>query len=252
MSMWLDEPDSEALDGLGGGLGLPTYPSADGLGSGDDAPVAEGDEDWSPDQGYPDSSQSVRLWVDADRRLTKVVISNKWRERAKGTSLSSMFDEAFLLATAQLAEESDPWEPPAASAARDPDGVPPLTWDAVLDALREVDVLNAKVEALRAKPDDEVRPNRWVGEETVGASDNRMVQVTLDRYGHTRQVQFNEPWLMQSRVSEVCECVMQAHRQAYAAYQPPTFEPGEHAELALEAQRLSQQTMALMRQGGYR
>jgi hypothetical protein len=30
------------------------------------------------------------IWVDDDKRLTKVRISNRWRDRARGTSLSSM------------------------------------------------------------------------------------------------------------------------------------------------------------------
>ena len=59
MSMWLDPPDAAADDGLGAGLGLP-YSTTGAEGSDSDdlfVPVGEG-ETWSPDQGYPDSSQN--------------------------------------------------------------------------------------------------------------------------------------------------------------------------------------------------
>lgn len=252
MSMWLEEPDAEASDSLGAGLGLPHLPTVtEGVEGSDevDALVDEG-EDWTPAQGYPDSSQSVRIWVDDEHRLTKVVISNKWRDRAKGTSLSSMFDEAFLLATAQLGDGDAIAMPQDLDTEPEPQSGEPLSWDGVLEALRRVDEFNAAVAELEAKPEEEVVPSRWVGAEAVGSSQNRMVQVTLDIHGHTRQVQFNEGWLLQSRVSEVCDAVMQAHQQAYADYQPPTYEQGDRMRLAIEGHRLTQQTMSLMRQGG--
>ncbi len=253
MSMWLDPPDAAADDGLGAGLGLP-YSTTGAEGSDSDdlfVPVGEG-ETWSPDQGYPDSSQSVRIWVDENKRLSNVHISNRWRDRAKGTSLSSMFDEAFLLATAQLADDESGVLPADLDTQPEPTSTEPLTWDSVDEALKRIDQLQAKMAALEAKPEAEVEPSRWVGAEVVGDSNNRMVQVSLDIHGRTKQVHFNEPWLMQSRVSEVRDCVMQAHQAAYKAFQPPTFEYGEHMRLAVEAHRLTEQTMALMRQGGTR
>lgn len=255
MSMWLDPPDGDAEDGIGAGLGL-RYPAADGdVTDLEDAfaPVGDG-EPWTPDQGYPDSSQSVRIWVDGNKRLTNVHVSNRWRERAKGTSLSSMLDEAFLLANAQVADaglvDVEGGEAPA-----DLDDGPtveasePLTWDAVYEALHRVDELQTRVAAVEAKPEDQIEPSRWLGTEAVGTSHNRMVQVTLDIHGLTQQVVFNEPWLLQSRVSEVRDAVLQAHEAAYAAFVPPTFQPGEHSRLADDAGRLTQQAMALMRQG---
>ncbi len=253
MSMWLDPPDADAADGLGAGLGVPfDAPAAEGMDSEDLLAPLGDDVPWTPDQGYPDSSQSVRIWVDEDRRLAKVRISNRWRERAKGTSLSSMFDEAFLLATAQLGDESTALMPADADAGSKPEPVEPLSWDSVFDALRRADEIQAKYAELDAKPQDEVRQSRWTGSEAVGVSDNRMVQVTLDLHGMTRQVQFQETWLQQSRVSEICDAVMQAHRAAYAAHQPPTLEHGDYMVLAIEAHRASEHVMAVMRQEGNR
>ncbi len=255
MSMWLDPPDPDAEDGLGAGLGLPhDTPSAEGHDTDDLlAPVGDG-EDWTPEQGYPDSSQSVRIWVDDARRLTKVRLSNRWRERAKGTSLASMFDEAFLLASAQIGDESSALMPAdlMGDSTIDDEPVEALSWDAVAAALSRVDELRSRMAELDAKPADQIEPSRYVGAEAVGLSDNRMVEVTLDLHGATRRITFNDPWLNQSRVTEVCDAVMQAHRAAYAAYQPPTFEIGDEMKLALEAHRLSRQTLALMRQGADR
>ena len=85
MSMWIDETSGDGLtDQLPATGDDQSHPDDDLL-----VPTGAGEE-WTPDQGYPDSSLSVRIWVDDDRRLTKVRISNRWRDRARGTSLSSM------------------------------------------------------------------------------------------------------------------------------------------------------------------
>src|SRR5664279_2311351 len=103
MSMWTDESEGDGpIDQL-------TTSDEDDALAPDDLLLPTGaGEQWTPDQGYPDSSLSVRIWVDDDKHLAKVRISNRWRDRARGTSLSSMFDEAFLLANATLGSSAPP------------------------------------------------------------------------------------------------------------------------------------------------
>ncbi len=245
MSTWMDESMSDGYEA--------TEP-AESEAATDEllAPIGAG-EQWTAEQGYPDSSLSVRIWVDDDKRLTKVRISNRWRDRAKGTSLSSMFDEAFLLANATLASSTPPQfgaDAPAGQGAA-------LSWDSLDAILSESAQLDQEAARLDALPPDQVVPNRWQGNQVEGLSANQMVAVLLSIHGRTERVVFSEQWLRQARVSEVCEAVMEAHRQAYARFVPPVFEAGDHQRLADRYARLQDQSMALLgarpaQQGGPR
>jgi len=238
MSMWTDE---SAGDGPTDDFAT-TGDDLDGTGS-DDLLVPTGaGEEWTPDQGYPDSSLSVRIWVDDDRRLTKVRISNRWRERARGTSLSSMFDESFLLANAAHGSSTPPGSPVAAE--RVPTDA--LSWDSLDAILAETRRLAHQAEALDQLPPDQVTPNRWVGATVEAFSTNQMVAVRLSIHGRTEKVAFAEPWLRQARVAEVCDAVLEAHRAAYARFVPPVFEPGDRQRLADAFARLQNQSMALL------
>lgn len=245
MSTWMDES-------VGDGYEMSAPDDAETATDELLAPIGAG-EQWTPEQGYPDSSLSVRIWVDDDKRLTKVRISNRWRDRAKGTSLSSMFDEAFLLANATLASSA----PPRSAASAQAGQAPALSWDSLDAILAESARLDQEAARLDALPPEQVVPNRWLGSQVEGLSANQMVAVLLSIHGRTERVVFSEQWLRQARVSEVCEAVMEAHRQAYARFVPPVFEAGDHQRLADAYARLQDQSMALLggrpaQQGGPR
>lgn len=207
------------------------------------APIGEGEE-WTPDQGYPDSSMSVRIWVDVDKRLTKVRISNRWRERAKGTTLSNMFDEAFVLANASIGSSL----PQPADVDTAPETDEWLTWESMDAIVAAIDEVMRRQEALDAAPESEV-PSRWVGNPVEGHSANQMVAVRLSLHGHLDKVAFGEEWLKQARVSEVCAAVMEAQAAALARFVPPVYEPGDRERLAGEYRRLEMRSAALLRRG---
>jgi hypothetical protein len=239
MSMWTDESS--------GGDGPPdqfaTMDDDSDLLAPDELLVPTGaGEEWTPDQGYPDSSLSVRIWVDDDKRLTKVRISNRWRDRARGTSLSSMFDEAFLLANATVGASV----PLLGDIAGDGDAAAALSWDSLDAILAESSRLAAEAAALDELPADVVVPNRWVGAPVEACSHNQMVAVRLSLHGRTEKVAFSEQWLRQARVAEVCDAVLEAHRAAYALFVPPAFERGDRQRLADAYARLQNQSMALL------
>ncbi len=198
--------------------------------------------EWTPDQGYPDSSRSLRIWVDDDKRLTKVRISNRWRDRARGTTLSSMFDEAFLLANATLGSSVLPVE----DAPDDGEPVGALSWDSLDAILAETTRLAKEAAEMDELPRGQVVPNRWIGSPVEAYSSNQMVAVRLSLHGHTEKVTFSEQWLRQARVAEVCDAVIETHRAAYAELVPPVFEPGDRQRLADHYARLQQQSMALV------
>ena len=238
MSMWTDESEGdEPADQL-----TTTDDASDAVAPDDLlAPTGAGEE-WTPDQGYPDSSLSVRIWVDDDKRLTKVRISNRWRDRARGTSLSSMFDEAFVLANATLGASVPPFD----DVPDDTDPSDVLSWDSLDAILAETTRLANEAAALDQLPPEQVTPNRWVGSPVEGYSINQMVAVRLSIHGRTEKVAFSAEWLRQARVAEVCDAVIEAHLAAYAQFVPPSFEPGDRQRLADRYARLRNQSMALL------
>ncbi len=234
MSMWSDEDSAELFAPTEGSdlplgeLGLDRLPSAP--------------SGWTPADGFPDSTGSVRVWVDETRRLTNVVVSNRWRERSKGTTLASMFDEAFLLAQARLGVPA-PVEP------AQPSRVPPLSWDSLAEMrLRsfEIDEERARLDSL---PKSELRVSRWVGEPVEGDSSNQMVVVRLNIFGLTEQVRFDEDWVASSRVAQVCEGVMEAHQDAYSRYVPASYELGDRDRLSHRSRELSTTLLAMVKRG---
>ena len=237
MSMWMDEPSAD---------GFEDNPLAAGLAPEDDLLAAQGEgESWDPSQGYPDSTLSVRIWVDEDKRLTDVQISNRWRERARGTSLSSMFDEAFLLANASIGGGAPPdvWgEDPAET------GSDLLTWESLAAIQEQTQEVVEEAAKLDANPDS-VTPARWEGKPAEGYSRNRKVQVRLTVHGQTEKVTFDEQWLSESRVSQVRDAVREAHEDAYAAFVAPVFVPGDRERLACQLNLLHHRASALISRG---
>jgi hypothetical protein len=236
MGMW-----SDPIDGFAPG------PADDGPGGtfadvGVDVPRAGG-RGWTLADGFPDTSGSLRIWVDDDRRLTKVVVSNRWRERGKGTTLASMFDEAFLLAQARLGVPPAPSVPPEHSVA------PELSWEALAEAQEQSFEIAEEEQRLGAMPEDQLRPNRWVGTSVQGVSANQMVTVTLDIFGLTESVRFDDMWVAQARVAQVCDGVMEAHQDAYSRFRPPVYEDGDRERLARRADALSGALLAMVKQG---
>ncbi len=235
MGMWMDEPaPGDFLDDRNP-LAMPDV---------DDEllePAVSGG-DWSPADGYPDGTMSLRVWVDEAGRLTKVAISNRWRERSKGASLTDLFEQAFSLANARVGVRLvEPGLPEVESTSEE------LSWDSLDDLLELSFQLDDEARRLDRLPEEQVKQSTWVGTPAEGHSENGMVTVRLTLSGVTERVEFNRKWLDGTRVSELMDAVVQAHEQAYAAYVPPTFAPGDRARLAAGHRRIRNQVVALMR-----
>lgn len=239
MSIWSDESGSDAFDpNESFGEGSEYEPEESGIEQ--PQPTAS---TWTPADGYNDSTGCVRIWVDDNRRLTKILISNRWRERSRGTSLSSMLDEVFLMAQARIAVGAQFAHEP------EPERVPPLSWEALAELQQQSFEIAEESARLDALPPDQVQENRWEGTKVEGVSSNRMVRARLNIFGLTEQVTFDSAWLNQSRVSQVCESVMEAHRDAYARYREPVFQPGDREQLAARSDRVQASLMAMMKHG---
>lgn len=236
MGMWSDPTDAVAPGTIDDG------PVEAGSDVGVDVPRAGG-SGWTLADGFPDSTGSLRIWVDDGRRLTKVVVSNRWRERSKGTTLADMFDEAFRLAQARLGAPRPPRPLP------EPATVSALSWEALAELQQQSFEIAEDEKRLGALPEAEIRPNRWVGTPVHGVSENQMVTVSLDVFGATERVRFDGLWVAQSRVSQVCDGVMEAHLDAYSRFRPPVYEYGDRERLARRSEAVSRSLLAMVKQG---
>lgn len=239
MSIWADDSGSDVFD-PNESFGETTGSEPEDTGIEQPRPT---ESTWSPEDGYVDSSGSVRVWVDENRRLTKIRISNRWRERSRGTTLSSMLDEALLMAQARIGTGTP------RVAEREPDRVPPLSWESLAELQQQSFEIAEESARLDDLPPAQVQPSRWEGALVEGTSSNRMVKARLSLFGLTEQVTFDPAWLRDSRVSQVCESVMEAHRDAYANFREPVFQPGDRERLAARSERVQSSLMAMMRHG---
>lgn len=196
---------------------------------------------WTPEFGFNDPTAMVRVWVDEDQVINKVRINPAWREKIKDAGrLQQAFGTIFLQinnyyrpSPDSIVVESDQRE------AREP-----LSWDSMMRIHREHERLQQEFEALGPESS-----GTWQGQETMGSSKKNHVQITLDLHGKLARIVIDPKFLEQSRVKEVSDAVIQAHRAAHDAYQPATYEPGERDRVMDELQDNRLELLAMMRRG---
>lgn len=193
----------------------------------DDTEEAAGE--WTSAHGFPDTRRAVRIWVDEDtRRLKRVRLSTRWRDRLGNHRLEDAFAEAFFLANARVGDVPV-LTPPAIEV---PDGDPTLTWEDQPRLLERIEELVERSVELQNRPAEQIRWADFQGTAVSASSAHGHVSVTLSLAGLTDSVEFDKAWLRQARMGEIAEAVQNAHERAYARYEPPVFIPGEHEELA--------------------
>ena len=185
--------------------------------------------DWA--HGFTDSRRAVRIWVDeSSRKLQRVKLSPRWREILGSRTLEDAFAEAFLLANARMTDD-DPLSAPRIEV---PAGDPDLTWEDQPRIVEQIERLLERAVELQSRQPADVRWADLKGERVSASSPRGYVRVTLSLAGLTEAVTFDREWLDEAPVREIADAVGAAHSRAYAKYQPPTFIPGEHEELARE------------------
>lgn len=212
----------------------------------DDAePADDLQGEWQFSNGFPDSKRSVRIWIDEEsRHLTKVRISPRWRELLGSRTLDDAFAEAFFLANARIGDDTQIQREDTA-----PEVDPTLTWS---DAERIQETLTQLLERsaeLEKRDPAEIRWADLQGTQATGTAAGGAVTVTLSLTGLTERVRFDRKWAADARMAEITDAVMRAHQQAYRRFQPPTFIPGEHEELAQELATVQAALNTIMSKG---
>src|SRR5699024_8238868 len=79
------------------------------------------------------------------------------------------------------------------------------------------------------------------GGDNRGAGANGKVTVRLGKGARTTAITIDEEWAKQTRVSQLCDAIQEAHDNAYATFQEPVFEPGEYGRLGIEMATLDEE-----------
>lgn len=213
-------------------LAAPKYAAAE--------PEPDEELDEPGDGGFSDRDLVVRIWMDGDR-LTKVRISPVWFTKlAPKERLEDRFTEALFhhrTATQPLLEEPEPVGLVAQLEAL-PEEVR-AAFDELPGLSRE---LSVAIEALGSElfeaTQRAVEADRQLflatSREVKGTAPG--VTVTVDAWGHTSRIAFDESWLDTAQVGTIVSHVQQAADRAYAAWKPA--EAGTAGAEAMQRQEL--------------
>lgn len=214
-----------------------------GLSEVDDEETQDVEGEWHFAHGFPDTRRAVRIWVDEDsRRLTRVRLSTRWRDRLGTRSLDDAFAEAFFLANARVGEIPELARPEV----DEPELNPRLTWDDYETVLERVNSLGERMRDLDSRAPEDVEWPDYEGEKVTASSSNGHVTVTLSLAGLTDSVAIDKGWLTKARMPEIAESVLNAHERAYARYTPPTYIAGDYDRLALELARARADLLSIL------
>lgn len=237
------EPENENEDDLG--LEIVAAPELDDEDL-DEGPLDEfdldhfgDDEEWDPSMGFPDPYGVLIVWVDEDNLINRVRISPHWRTKLGQHTLLDAIGPVFLMInnhqeSVQSADlEIDEVEAPG-----------PLTWEGLAELREQAAELSAQLDALP----EGVRA-QYQGEWTHGDGLKGKVRIVLNPLGRLATIGFDEKWLATARIKELSDGIVEAHRAARAAHQPPTIEPSERDVLIAQLTTTRNQLAAMIRRG---
>ena len=244
MNDWIDDEDDDFL-AAGFGAGDQADESAQG---GDTAEPAEqlselspDDADWNPRLGFPDPSNSIRIWADEDGNLTKIRVSLSWREKLQG-SLSDAFNVTLMYLNnwyrvARLDFSVD--DGPAVHTTRQ------FSADALREFQQRIEQLDARLAQLPVEDEQ-----KFDGA-SVSASDyDGAVKMTLDLHGYPSSVYIEQKWAEEeANASTISRSVMNCYRWARGKWRPPTQAVSERGQLRQEREQLSRELLAMMSNG---
>jgi len=211
------------------------------------AQTSDGEEDERPERDWRDGDLPegtietdfrgvFHMWLTPEGRLAKIRISNRWRERCRTTPLTAMLTAGFKQRQKEASgNESIRLEPQRVDTTEGVDQAFLSRWlETIFDVQRKESELDADGPAQHR--------GRWVsGGDNRGSGANGKVTVRLGKGARTTAITIDEEWAKQTRVSQLCDAIQEAHDNAYATFQEPVFEPGEYGRLGIEMATLDEE-----------
>lgn len=191
-----------------------------------------------------DATGAVRVGVDEDHRVVRVLISNNWRNKvgdlaAAVTSAAQVATEPLTLGAVNTAGFSllGGRRPQPRGTVLDH----PMSQYEVNQLLEQT--LQAFEKQNRLAEREDVRPREYRYEPAVGASDNDKVSVRLDAQMRPDRISIEEQWAAGARVERLTGALQQAFARAYQTWREPVMVKGEYDELQDEVLDLRRRTL---------
>jgi len=239
---WIDDEDEDFLTaGFGAAAEADDSAEQTDLADQEHAEPALDEASWEPSAGFPDPSNSIRIWADEDGNLTKIRVSLSWREKLQG-SLSDAFNVTLMYLNnwyrvARLDFSVD--DGPAVHTTRQ------FSADALREVQQRIEQLDARLAQLPVEDEQ-----KFDGA-SVSASDyDGAVKMTLDLHGYPSSVYIEQKWAEEeANASAISRSVMNCYRWARAKWRPPTQAVSERGQLRQEREQLSRELLAMMSNG---
>lgn len=251
MSGWIDDQDDDEF--LSANFGRATADSAADLDDGhpdaakkavSDGEPTPDDGEWNPSHGFPDPSNTIRIWTNDDGELTKIRVSLSWQERLKGSSIGDAFNVTLMFINNwyRVGRLTAPVTDLTALGATAPRQE--LSWEALSKYQQAVAELDAQLAELPPGPTHLIE-----GQEVSASDYEGAVKLTLDIDGYPKHVYIEDAWAQhEANASGIARAVMNCYRWAKAQWRPPSEELTERGQLLAEKERLGQQLFAMLPQ----
>ena len=187
------------------------------------------EEDWGPEKGFSDPTNSVRVWADPEGGLEKVRVWLSWRTRLDGRPLGEAVTVAFMLMNNYLHAYAGPSH----------EQLPRIATRPSSSRAAQIRSRLAEIRAELAALDPAEFPGyteEW--EPAVGTDFENGVRVQLDRTGRPAIARFDPAWLQTANSRELSLGIMTSYRKARMAYRPPVRSLDRAGELMAERRRL--------------
>ena len=201
------------------------------------AEAAEEDEDWSPEKGFPDPTNAVRIWVDEQGLPIKVRVSLSWREKLRNGALGEAVTQCCLLINHfhHIYGQDDPTRVPTEQPAK------PLSPAERAELMAEFDDLAAQLGELEP---GSYRTSTQTWQPAVGTDFENGVLVQLDATGRPAFAKFDPKWLATANSKELSTGILSAFKKARANYRPPEVQLTGEGELLQRLNQLSARLLA--------
>ncbi len=192
--------------------------------------AAEEPVEWTPEQGFSDPLNVVRVWPDPAGGLARVRFSLSWRSRLAGRPLGESVTVAFMLMNNYLHAYTSPVFD---------EELPVVTRAPSAERVAKINQRWAEIDAELAELDPAEFPGyREVWEPAMGTDCGNGVGVWLDRSGRAAVARFNDGWLRTTNGRALAGGVMSSYRRARAGYRRPVRALDRRGELLAERHRL--------------
>lgn len=207
----------------------------------EDDGAALGSPEWTSEHGFPDATNSVRIWVGTDGLPERVRVSRNWKEKLGDAELGAAVTSVFIAINHHYRMGSDVELPELDGS----DDALPYSVENERELLAQWREAITKFQAYDLTNDLIVR---YTERDPITGSDfEDGVVITVDDNGFPSYAQFDPEWIKDATHRELSQGILFACKQAVRKFTPPEVEVGEAGRALQRVQYYQKQYEAMLR-----